>query len=49
MKMRNLVFMSIFTIGMISCNNKKLTEEKFISECKYFYKEKQSELRDNND
>ena len=24
--MRNLVFMSIFTIGMISCNNKKLTE-----------------------
>ena len=26
MKMRNLVFMSIFTIGMISCNNKKLTE-----------------------
>ena len=26
MKMRNLVFMSIFALGIISCNNKKLTE-----------------------
>ena len=33
----------------LNCMIQKLTKEKFISECKYFYKEKQSKQRDKHD
>ena len=36
-------------LGVYSQHIKKLTREKFIAECEFFYKEKQSEQRDNND
>ena len=36
-------------VGEYSQHIKKLTKEKIIAECALFYKEKQPELRDNND